>query len=167
VSKTPPTRDYFDMARAWAVTAMLVAGALAIAGSFMDWVTLTPPPVVPPEEAERLVPFTGLDARSGWYVIAAGIVLIVSAVLLYVRKKSGFAWLGFLASMAIGAIAISDYRGIGDLQSAIMRRTDVIGDAEPAIGIMLVALSALVGVIGSVAGVAASPAERASQQDAA
>jgi hypothetical protein len=166
VSEAPPTRDYFDRARTWAVTAMLVAGALAMTGSLLDWVTITPPPVVPDDQAHRLEPFTGLDARSGWYVIGAGIVMAVSALLLYARKKSGYAWLGFLAAMAIGAIAIADFRGIGDLQSAIMRRTDIIGDAQPAAGIMLVALAALLGVIGSVAGVAATPSDRTTSEGA-
>lgn len=136
---------------------MFAGGAAAIIGSLLDWVTITPPPRLPAAEVENAQPFTGIEATDGWWVIAGGVVLIAAAFLVVLRRRSGWAWLAFLASVVIGSIAIADYRGIGDLESALSQRMDVVGDAEPALGITLVAAGALVGLISSVAAVAATP----------
>lgn len=135
----------------------MIAGVAGIAGALMEWVTVRPPPVLP--EAERLNarPFTGLDVVDGWWVVAAAIVLIVAAPLLLVRRTSGWGWLSFLASVLIGGIAFADFRAIGDFHSGLMQRTEVVGEVDPALGIMLVAAAGITGVIASVLGIAATP----------
>ena len=37
----PPARDIFDRAREWVSAALFLAGALAIVGSLLDWVTFS------------------------------------------------------------------------------------------------------------------------------
>lgn len=166
MSETAVRGDYFERARAWAGTGLMLAGGLAIIGSMLDWITITARPGLLPgadfgteevEAPEVTEPFTGLEAGDGWIVLLAGIVLFAMAVLLVTRRRGLYAWLAFLASVAIGSVAIADYRGVGDLGSSISRRMDIVGEAEPAIGLILVAISAGLGLISSVAGIAASP----------
>lgn len=101
---------------------------------------------------------------SDWRVVfVAGILVIVCAILLMIRKRSLYAWICFLASMVIGAIAIADYRGLSDPTSGFLRglehalNTTIQGSAHPAIGLTLVAISGVGGLIASVVGIAASP----------
>lgn len=136
---------------------MLAGGLAAIVGAFLDWVTLTLPPTVPADQRDRAVPFTGMDTDDGKWILIGGALLILCGVILYMRKRSLWAWLGFLASVTIGAIAIADYRAIGSVTSDLSRQMDVVGEPSPAVGITLVAAAALVGLISSLAGVAASP----------
>ena len=163
-----PPRDFFDRARAWAATVMLAAGVLAIVGSTLDWVTIAIRPklrddvsfgndqrqVTPPHVSE---PFTGLEAGDGWWSVAGGAVLVLAAVGMLVIRKASLGWLGLLGSVLVGAVAIADYRGIGDLSSSISHRLDIVGGAEPGLGLTLVVTAALGGLVGSVAGIAASP----------
>ena len=149
--------NYFDKARGASAAGLIAAGAAAIIGSLLDWVSITPPRIIPADQAEGAEPFTGIEATDGWWVIGLAIVLILMAIMLTVTRRSLYAWLGFLTSIVMGGIAIADYRGIGELTSAITRRMDIIGDADPALGIMLVAAAALIGVIASLIGVAATP----------
>jgi hypothetical protein len=151
--------DYFDRARSVA-TALLIAGAAAaIIGSFMNWVTITPPPTEAGRE-QASEPFTGVEARDGWYVVAAATALALSAVGLSLRKRGFYAGLAFFLSMVVGAIAFADYRGIGELRSSISERMDVVGDADPAAGILLVAAGAFAGLVGAVIGLVATPRNR-------
>ncbi|HJR45575.1 MAG TPA: hypothetical protein VJ927_08205 [Actinomycetota bacterium] len=152
---TPVTGDYFEKARAVAATILFVCAATAILGSFLDWVTVEPPVVIPADQAPRAVAFNGLDAGDGVIVIGAGIVVIIGAVLLVLRARSSFAWLAFFASMVIGGIAIADFRGLDALFYDEMNR---IGDPSPGIGLILVAAGGLIGLVAAVAGVAATPA---------
>lgn len=123
----------------------------------MEWVTVEPPPILPEAERVNALPFTGLDVPDGWWVLGASIVLIVAAALLLVKRKSVWAWLSVCASMLIGGIAFADYRAIGDVQTGLMRRTELVGQVEPALGITLVAAAGITGVIASVLGIAATP----------
>jgi LPXTG-motif cell wall-anchored protein len=162
-----PTRDYFDRARAWAVAVMLAAGAAAVIGSMLEWVTITVRPELQPgtrfdatealEEPEVSEPYTGLEARDGWWSLAGGVVLVIAGIALSVRRRAAWGWLGLLGAVTIGAVAIADYRGIGDLSSSISHRLDVVGGAEPGVGLTLVVAAGIAGLIGSVAGIAASP----------
>jgi LPXTG-motif cell wall-anchored protein len=162
-----PTRDFFDRARGWAVAVMLAAGAAAVIGSMLEWVTITVRPELQPgsrfEDAERVVepeisePYTGLEARDGWWSLAGGIVLMIAGVALSTRKRAAWGWLGVLGAMTIGAVAIADYRGIGNLSSSISHRLDIVGGAEPGVGLTLVVAAGIAGLIGSAAGIAASP----------
>jgi hypothetical protein len=164
-------RDFFDRARAWASAVMLAAGAAAIIGSTLEWVTITVrPELVPgttfegeanrPEEPKVTKPFTGLEARDGWVSLAGGVLIVLAGVLLFLRERAVWGWLGLVGSVLVGSVAIADYRGIGDLSSSISRRMDIVGGARPAVGLTLVVAAALLGLIASVAGVAASPRER-------
>ena len=150
--------------RSVAAAALIAAAVAAIIGSFLDWVRLTAPEDLSiPEEAKAVLreqmsqPFTGVEARDGWWVIGASIVIIVAAVFLLIRKRSFYGWLAFFAAAFMGTIVFADYRGIGDLSSAISRRMDVVGDPNVGIGLTMVAAAVLVAVIGSLIGVAASP----------
>jgi LPXTG-motif cell wall-anchored protein len=164
----PPARDFFDKARAWAVALMLAAGLACIVGSLLDWVTITARPELQegaafpgadnqPEAPRVTRPFTGIEAGDGWWSLAGGVVLVAAAALVYVRRRAGWGWLGVLAAVVIGAVTIADYRGIGDLSSSISHRMNIVGGAEPAIGLTLAVAGAIAGVIGSVAAIAASP----------
>ena len=164
--REPIVRDYFDKVRSIAAIFLIIAGAAAIVGATLNWVTINECPRLVPgsnfgdQEVEAPPPcvaFSGTDIADGKIIIAGGTVLVAMAMMLLLRKKSSYAWLAFIASMMIGGIAISDYRGIGDLTSPISQRAKLIGDADPAIGLLLVTAGGLIGLLASVAGVAASP----------
>ena len=147
-------RDFFDKARMVAVVVLVIAAAAAIAGTFLDWVTIEPPEIVPANQAHRLATFTGLETSDGRLILIAAIVVLVSAVALWVRPRSAYGWIAFIASMAIGAIAIADYRGIDTLFFDEMQR---IGRPTPAFGLQLVAAAGVLGLVGAVAGITATP----------
>jgi uncharacterized membrane protein len=150
--------------RSVSVAALLAAAVAAIVGSFLDWVRLTAPEDLPiSAEAQAALaeqmsqPFSGVEARDGWWVIGAAAVIIVSGVMLLMRKRSGYAWLAFLAAVLMGSIVFADYRGIGDISSSISQRMDIVGRADVGIGLTMVAAAVIVAVIGSLIGVAATP----------
>ncbi|MCA1702250.1 MAG: hypothetical protein LC808_02855 [Actinobacteria bacterium] len=158
--------DYLDRMRGIAVAALVAAAIAASVGSLLDWVQITRRPALVPgydfgSEAvlapQQTQPFTGIEAHDGWWVIGASLVILITAALLLVRKKSLYGWLSFLAAVVMGSIVFADYRGIGDLSSSISHRMDIVGEARPAIGLTMVAAAVLVAVIGSLVGVAASP----------
>lgn len=145
-------------------TIIMASGAAAILGSTLDWVTITPPPKVRPALREMDLqgvkasePFTGIEAGDGWWVLGAGVVLILAAGMLILRRRSLYAWIALLAAMVIGGITFADFRAIGNLSSGLARRMDIVGLAKPSLGITLVAASALVGIVASGAGIAATP----------
>ncbi|CAN5564637.1 hypothetical protein BH24ACT26_BH24ACT26_00700 [soil metagenome] len=161
-----PAHDFFDKARVWAVAVMVAAGIASIIGSTLAWVTITVRPELQEGtrfeddelEAPRITaPFNGLEARDGWWSLAGGVVLIAAGLALYLRRRAGWGWLGVLGAVTIGAVGIADYRGIGDLSSSISHRMDIVGGAEPGVGLTLVVAAAITGLVGSVAGIAASP----------
>jgi hypothetical protein len=164
-----PTRgDYFDRARTVAVALLLCAAVVAVTGSVLDWVTISVQPTLDPEadfeapvEPLRIrEPYNGIEANDGWYVVGAGAVVVVAAAGLAITRRRGFAWLGFLAAMVIGAIAFAAYRGVGDLSSSISRRMEIVGDPDPGIGITLVAVGGIVALVASVLGLIATPRVR-------
>ncbi|MGH2730383.1 MAG: hypothetical protein ACRDJI_07200 [Actinomycetota bacterium] len=148
----PPAQDFMERARSVAASVLFAAGLAAILGSVIDWVTIEPPPRLPSDQNAE--PFTGVEADDGWWVIAAAVLVITSAVLLVLRRRSLYGWLGFAASTVIGSIAVADYRGVEELAE----RMDRVGrDVDPGLGLSLVAAAALVGLLASAAGAAASP----------
>jgi hypothetical protein len=157
VEETRTQRDYFDRARTAASAGLMAAGAAAVLGAVLDWVSVDPPGQGPAAELAKAEPFTGIEARDGWYVVACAAVLIACAFLIVATRKSGSAWLAFGASFAMGVIAISDYRAVGEITSDISRRMEIVGEARPAIGLILVLVAAFVGIVSSLAGVAATP----------
>jgi hypothetical protein len=150
-----PTRDYFERARMWAGTGLFAAAALVILGSFLDWVTVDAlPDRIPANQAARAEPFNGFDIGDGWWTLGAGLVLLLCAVLLVLRPVSRYAWWAFVAAIVCGGIAISDYRGIAE----VFNEWGGIGRGPSAgIGLTLVAAGAFVGLISSVAAIAATP----------
>jgi formate/nitrite transporter FocA (FNT family) len=104
--------------------------------------------------------FNGFDARDGWWILGAALVMVAATALLAIRKRSGYAWLAFIASVVMGAIAVGDYRGVGSEASSIAQRMNIIGNAQPGIGLTLVAAAALAAFIGSLVAVAATPSNR-------
>lgn len=154
-SANQPTRDYFERARSWAATGLFVAAGLAIIGSFLPWVQVDAlPDVIPANQAERAEPFNGFDIGDGYWTLAAGVVLLISAILLVLRPAGRYAWWGFIAAVVCGGIAISDYRGVAQ----VFADWGGIGAGpSPGIGLTLVAVGALVGLISSVAAIAATP----------
>ena len=153
MSRTEP-RDFFDRARLVGVVLLLGAGSLAILGSFLDWVTIEPPRIVPDDQADNLATFTGIQTSDGRLILFGGLILIVCAVLLATRKTSSPAWWALLVSIVIGAIGIADYRDISTVFYDEMLR---IGAPSPAIGLLLDAAAGIVGLVGSLVGIAASP----------
>jgi hypothetical protein len=153
----PAQGSFLDRARAWAATGLFVAGGLAVIGASVEWVTITPPPRLPTSEVPKTVPYTGLEAGDGWWVLAAGIALGLMAMFLFLTSKSSFAWLAFFGSILIGGIAFSAYNAVGDSTSSLWRRMDRVGDVDPGLGLMLVAAAGIIGVIAAVTGVAATP----------
>jgi hypothetical protein len=169
MSRTVVRGDYFDRARIIAVGLLLAAAAAAVIGSLLDWVTISDAPRVAPdvdfdgaavEEPPPPRPYSGVEARDGWTIIGAAIVLAAGAAGLAVRRRGGYALLALLAAVVIGAIALADYRGIGDVTSSISNRMEITGDPEPALGIILVAVAAVAGLIGAVLGLIATPSRR-------
>lgn len=147
-------RDYFDKARSVAAALLVAVAAIAVVGTFLEWVTIEPPARVPDAQAARLAAFTGFETSDGWVIVALAAVILVSALVLVIRRQAMYGWISFLCSMVIGGIAIADYRAIDELFYDEMNR---IGDPAPALGLTLVAVSGLVGIVGSVIAVAASP----------
>ncbi len=148
------TRDYFDTARSYAAAVLVAAGAAAILGSFLDWVTIEPPEVVPVDQLPKLEPFNGVEANDGLLIIGAAVFVIICAALLIVRRRALWAWGAFLGSMMIGGIGVADYRGI---EQIFFDEMDRIGDPAPALGLSLVAAAGFIGLIAAAAGVAATP----------
>jgi hypothetical protein len=153
-TETVPTLDYFDKARSVAAAFMFAAAAAAILGSFLDWVSVEEPPVVPADQIPQLEPFNGIEANDGWVTAIAGIVVLMCTALLVVRRRAFWAGLAFLASMLIGGIAVADYRGI---EQIFYEEMDRIGGVSPGIGLTLVAAGGFIGLIASAAAVAATP----------
>jgi hypothetical protein len=162
--------DYFDRARVVAVAVLIVAAGLATAGSFLEWVTIGVRPTVDPEadfgdqeieEPQIRAPYSGVDATDGWYVIVGSAVLAGAAIALGIAKRRGFAWLAFIAAMFVGAIGFAAYRSVGNLDSSISRRMEIVGDPDPGLGITLVAIGGAIALIGAVLGLVATPARRA------
>src|SRR5687767_12453800 len=104
--------DFFDQMRMVAATILFLAGVVAIVGTLLDWVTIQSPERVPANQADALAAFTGIETSDGRLIAVGGVVLIVSAILLALRKRAGHAWAAFIASVIMGAIAIADYRDI-------------------------------------------------------
>ena len=164
MSESPQSPDFFDRARLIAAIVLLIAGVLAIIGCFLDWVTFTlDEPAGTQTSQSASAPIAGTKV-SDWKVVAvAGLLIAGCAVLLALRKRSLYAWISFLASMIIGAIAVADYRGLGEPTSGFLRgleqslHTTVQGRAEPGVGLTLVAISGIGGLIASVVGIAATP----------
>jgi O-antigen ligase len=107
-----------------------------------------------------------LEAGDGWWVLGAGIAMALLATLLVLRGKSFYAWLAFLVAILIGGIAFSDFNAVGDSSSELWRRMDRVGDVDAGFGLTLVAAAGVIGVIASVAGVAATPRQAATRSDA-
>jgi hypothetical protein len=133
----------------------VAAGAAAIIGTMLDWVTIEPPALIPSRQASRAEPFSGWETTHGPYIVIAAALVIVFALLLIVRRRSLYAWGAFIASMLVGGIAIANYRGLDQLFYDQMRR---IGDPTPALGLTLVAGAGIVGVLAAAAAIAATPA---------
>jgi hypothetical protein len=137
---------------------LVLAAALLVAGSFLDWVTIARvPQVIPSDQASRAQPFNGFDVGDGYVTSGAGIVLACCAVMLTLKRKSSIAWVAFLATMVAGGIAISDYRGI---QGVFDDRGGIGVGIHPGIGLTLIASAVLVSLVSSVTGIAASPSTR-------
>ena len=160
--------DYLDRMRGIAAAALVAAAIAASTGSLLDWVQITQRPALVPGydfgegsstvlAPEQTQPFTGIEANDGWWVIGASVVIVIAAALLLTRRKSLYGWLAFLAAVVMGTIVFADYRGIGDLSSSISHRMDIVGKAQPAIGLTMVAAAVVVAVVGSLVAIAATP----------
>ena len=160
----PSRGDYFDRARALAAAVCIAAAAAGVIGSLLEWVRIIPvgggePRIVGgvPNASE---PFTGLEARDGWYVVVAAMVLAIATVIAMTRRKRSFAWVAALSAVLIGGIALAALRAIDDTASGISRRMDIIGDADPAFGLLLVGAAGVIGLLGAVGLLTATPPRR-------
>jgi hypothetical protein len=148
--------DFLHRARRVASGLLVLAGLLAIVGSFLPWVSISPPAVLPAEEAANAQAFTGVEARDGWWVVGSGGILTLLALGVVARGRSLYGWLAFLVSVVVGSIVIADYRGLNEITSAISRRMNIVGDATAGAGLVIVGIAALIGVIGALVAVAAA-----------
>jgi len=153
MSRAEP-RDFFDLARSFAMALLVGAGVAAIVGTALHWVTIQPPEVVPQDQADALAAFRGIETSDGRLILVGGVILVASALALGFRKTSGPAWIALFTSVIVGAIAIADYRDITTVFYDEMQR---IGRPSPALGLLLDAAAGIVGLIGSLMGIAASP----------
>lgn len=164
--------DFFDKARRFAAAGIVFAGLCAITGSFLDWAVITPRQVAPDvdfgEDTDEIEPgqgepFKGVDDRDGRLTLVGGVALIVAAIALLVRKKSGVAWVAFWISLAIGGIAFADFRTVSANEDSaprgILLRHEVGAEASAGPGLAVVAAAGMLGVLSSVGGVAATPRE--------
>ena len=151
------SHDYFAKARAWAATGLFVAGVLLVVGSLLDWVSVgTLPEFIPADQQPFAEPFNGLDVKDGYITAGAGVLLALCAVVIVLRPSRRATWTAVLASVIAGTVAISDYRDI----SGLFEEFGGIGRGiSPGIGITLAAAGALLGLIASVATLAATPRE--------
>ncbi len=156
--------DFFERARTIAVAFMLLAGTLGMVGTLLDWIQLrervTPLPgaefLVPiNEDVGQTEPFAGVEVNDGRIVLGAAAVLLAAALSILLRGSG--AGLAIVASLVIGAVTISDYRGIGDPASEFSLRTDIGLEAQPGIGLIICASAGLLGLLASVAAMAATP----------
>jgi hypothetical protein len=166
VSASAEPVDFFDKARRAAVLVLLAAGALAVVGSLLDWATITRPALVEGTDfgdnndqvvEEPSEPFTGMEAAYGYYSLAGGVFVMLGAVLLLARNRGKYAFVSFAASVLVGAIALVAYRQIADRTSALYLRLNIEGLARPAVGLTVVTAGAIIGLLASVAGLAATP----------
>ncbi|MFP5297598.1 MAG: hypothetical protein ACLGHL_01245 [Actinomycetota bacterium] len=150
--------DFLDKARRAAVAGMLAAALAMVLGSFLDWISIVRlPKVLPESELQRAGAVTGTEAGDGWWVVILAAVLINAALLLWMKRKSFWGWVGFITSIVVGSIGIADYRAIARSGSPFLQQLDVVGEIDHGIGILLVLAGGLLGVIFSLVGVAASP----------
>jgi hypothetical protein len=148
-------RDYFDKARTWAAIGLVLAGALLILGSFLDWVKIDRlPDTIPSDQVRFAQPFNGFDVGDGYIIGSVGVLLGLLAVGMFVSSKSRYAWGAFFGCMVAGAVAISDYR---DIDGLFRQEGTIGGGISAGIGLTVCALGALIGVISAVTGVAATP----------
>ena len=157
MSRDRSTLDPFDRARSIAATGMFMAALCVVVGALLNWVSIEPPPIIPIEQADQTIPFAGIDTRDGKIVLVAGIVLGLCAVWLVVSKRGLPGIIGMLASILIGGIAFADFRAVEDPASGLMRRMERVGAIDPGIGLTLVAVGGILGLITTVAAIAASP----------
>ena len=168
MSLQPLQADLFDRVRAVAVAVMVAAGAAMAIGSFLDWVSLSGVPERVEDadfgteedfdnERQRTEPVAGTETRYGTTAIIAGVVLVAAALMLLIRRRGKWAWLGFIASMVAGGLVISAYRAIANNSSPLYRTLDLVGTARPAFGLTLVAAGAIIGLLASIAGYIATP----------
>ena len=146
-----PAREVFESARVWVSGALFLAGSMAIIGSLLDWVTF----VIDDERVLELgarpsSPVSGFDVGDGRWAAAAGVAIIVAAFLLVIRGRG--AGLSLLASIVAGAVAIADYRDLTNLTADLAS-----GEPQAGIGLTLVVAAAILGLLASVAGIAATP----------
>lgn len=159
----PLQGDYFDRVRLVAALAIAAAGIMAVVGSLLDWVAIEVPAELVPGfdfgdqavDEPEFSPFSGVDSPDGIIVLFAGIALVGSAVRLLIRRRG--AWLAFLVSVVVGGIGVADYRSANDLNSGLCQRMQCLGDIRPGVGLTLVAVAGVLGLIASVAAVAATP----------
>lgn len=165
-----PRSDYFDRARLIAVAVLLAGAGLAIAGSFLDWVTISARPQLDPdadfggEQVEAPVvrsPYTGVEATDGWYVVGGSVVVTAAAIGVALTRRSRYSWLAFLGAMFVGAVGFAAYRSVGTLGSSISERMEIVGDPDPGIGITLVVIGGVAALLGAVLGLVATPSRRA------
>jgi hypothetical protein len=170
VSSQPLQRDFFDRVRSIAVAVMIAAGAAIFIGSFLEWVSLSDVPDRVEgadfgtqedfeDEEQTTEPVAGTETTYGTYALVAGLVLGVAGLMLLVRRRSLWAWLGFLAAIVAGGLALTSFRGIADRSSPLYQELDLVGRARPGFGLTLVAAGAIIGLMASIAGHIATPRE--------
>lgn len=161
MSSEPSPPDFLDRARRASVAGMIAAAVAMALGSALDWVAVVRlPNVLPETELARAGSVTGIGTGDGWWVILGAVIIVNAALLLWIRRSSAWAWLGFFSSVIAGSIAVADYRAISASGSPFLQELDVVGEIDHGIGLLLVLAGALLGVVFALVGVAATPSRR-------
>lgn len=158
MSEEPVVRDLFEKARRAASALLVLAGALAVGGSFMDWVEIDfAEPTVLLLEDGGISPRAGVEVGNGWWAVGAGGLLILLALGVVARRRSLYGWLAFLTSVVLGSIVVADYRGARGLADELMAGGGPEVDTAPGLGLTVVGIAALLGSIAGLLAVAGSP----------
>ena len=119
------------------------------------------------EEPKVSQPFTGLETTYGTYSLTCGIVpaTVVALCCSCAGAGSGHGWAFGGRHRGGGLLRSPPIVGIADTSSPLYGQLDIVGRAEPASVLYLVAAGAIVGLVSSAAGVAATPYRGAVEEE--
>jgi hypothetical protein len=78
----------------------LVGGALLVAGSFLEWLSI--------DEQGVIFSATGIDGDDGWITFGAGVIVVACSLLLFRVAARGLALLVVVAGLAGAAVGVYD-----------------------------------------------------------
>ncbi|OFW65476.1 MAG: hypothetical protein A2Z12_09330 [Actinobacteria bacterium RBG_16_68_21] len=129
----------------------MLGGLLLVVGSFLSWATVSGSIGSALEEAGEKASQTGTGGGDGWITLVIGLVLLVVGYLAFSGKGGVPTWLGWTAAVLGLAMAVFEYFSLSSDASDIndlIAQTGLDGKASIGIGFWLVALGAVVAIVG-------------------